>query len=66
MDTFPLPLYRGILAENEAKPEKKNKKKNQKVVEIKDRFLVIWLELNSIRIILNSCSFQIFVIINFI
>ena len=47
MDTFPLPLYRGILAENEAKPEKtkkKTKKKNkkkQKVVEIKDRFLII-------------------------
>ena len=40
MDTFPLPLYRGILAENEAKPEKKKKKK-QKLVEIKDRFLVI-------------------------
>ena len=38
MDTFPLPLYRGILAENEAKPEKKKK---QKVVEIKDRFLII-------------------------
>ena len=39
MDTFPLPLYRGILAENEAKPEKKKKKKT--VVEIKDRFLII-------------------------